>query len=211
MNKPLVQIALDTNTIGEAIDLLLTIHTDIDIIEVGTVLCLSNGMKAVETISYMFPNKTILADTKCADAGKVVSKNCKIAGANWMTVICSATLPTMAYALDIMEDIQIELYGNWTFEDAKNWKEMGITQVVYHQSRDALLYGEAWGQKDLKKIKKLIEMGFKVSVTGGLSVESIELFKELDVFCFIFGRGIKDSVSPSKTIQKIRKEINKYW
>ncbi len=84
---------------------------------------------------------------------------------------------------------------------------MGISQVVYHQSRDALLYGETWGQKDLKKIKKLIEMGFKVSVTGGLTVEGIELFKNLDVFCFIFGRGIRDSVSPLKTVQKITKDI----
>ena len=46
----------------------------------------------------MFPNKTIVADTKCADAGGTVARNVAQAGADFMTVICCATLPTMAAA-----------------------------------------------------------------------------------------------------------------
>lgn len=44
-------------------------------------------MEAVRCLRALYPNKTILADTKCADAGGTVAKNCADAGADWMTVI----------------------------------------------------------------------------------------------------------------------------
>lgn len=100
-----------------------------------------------------------------------------------MTCICSATIPTMKAALKAIKEergdqgeIQVELYGDWTFEEAQKWLDIGIEQAIYHQSRDALLDGESWG-KDLSKVKKLIDMGFRVSVTGGLSVETLKLLK----------------------------------
>ena len=54
--------------------------------------------KAIRCLKRMFPNKTIVADTKCADAGGTVARNVAQAGADFMTVICCATLPTMAAA-----------------------------------------------------------------------------------------------------------------
>ena len=40
-----------------------------------------------------------MADTKCADAGGTVAKNNAVRGADWMTCICCATIPTMEAAL----------------------------------------------------------------------------------------------------------------
>ena len=78
-----------------------------------------------------------------------------------MTCICCATIPTMEAALKAIKtergdrgEIQIELYGDWTFEQAQLWLDAGISQAIYHQSRDALLAGETWGEKDLNKVKK---------------------------------------------------------
>ena len=160
MAKPLLQIALDNNTLSDAIRSISQVGHEVDIIEAGTILCLAEGMEAVRCLRALYPNKIILADTKCADAGGTVAKNCADAGADWMTVICSATIPTMKAALKEVKDLQVELYGDWTFEHAKQWKEAGLSQAVYHQSRDALLAGETWGEKDLNKIRKLVEMGF---------------------------------------------------
>ena len=87
----------------------------------------------------MFPNKTIVADTKCADAGGTVARNVAQAGADFMTVICCATLPTMVAAQKEVRELQVELYGDWTMQQARQWRELGINQVIYHQSRDALL------------------------------------------------------------------------
>ena len=128
-----------------------------------------------------------------------------------MTVICSATIPTIKAALKEVKELQVELYGDWTFEHAKAWKDAGITQAVYHQSRDALLSGETWSESDLNKIKKLSEMGFKVSVTGGLEIDTLKLFKDIDVFTFIAGRSIRDAENPDKEAKKFKEEISKYW
>ena len=108
-----------------------------------------------------------------------------------MTVICCATMPTMKAAQKEIGELQVELYGNWTFEQAKDWYNIGIRQVIYHQSRDALLSGEAWGEKDLSKVSKLIELGFNVSVTGGLNPNTLQLFEGINVYTFIAGRGLQ--------------------
>ena len=211
MAKPLLQIALDNNTLSDAIRSISQVGHEVDVIEAGTILCLAEGMEAVRCLRALYPNKTILADTKCADAGGTVAKNCADAGADWMTVICSATIPTMKAALKEVKDLQVELYGDWTFEHAKQWKKAGLSQVVYHQSRDALLAGETWGEKDLTKIKKLVEMGFKVSVTGGLEKETLKLFKGIDVYTFIAGRGIREASDPAQAAREFKEEIDKYW
>ena len=211
MSRPLLQIALDNNTLSDAIRSISQVGHEVDVIEAGTILCLAEGMEAVRCLRALYPAKTILADTKCADAGGTVAKNCADAGADWMTVICSATIPTMKAALKEVKDLQVELYGDWTFEHAKQWKEAGLSQVVYHQSRDALLAGETWGEKDLAKIKKLVEMGFKVSVTGGLEKETLKLFKGIDVYTFIAGRGIREASDPAQAARDFKEEIAKYW
>ncbi len=48
-----------------------------------------------------------------------------------MTVICAAPLATFASALAVAQqyqgDIQIELFGNWTLDDARQWRKLGLT------------------------------------------------------------------------------------
>lgn len=211
MALPKLQVALDNNTLEGAIVSIKALGDVVDVIEAGTILCLQEGMKAVRCLRALYPEATILADTKCADAGGTVAKNCADAGADWMTVICSATIPTMKSALAEVKDLQVELYGDWTYEHAAAWKEAGLSQVVYHQSRDALLAGETWGEKDLTKVKKLIDMGLKVSVTGGLTKDILKLFAGVDVYCFIAGRSLRDAADPTAEALAWKEEIKSIW
>jgi len=211
MRVPNLQIALDHSDLASAIADVARVGDAVDIFEVGTILCLQAGAEAIKCIRALVPHNTLVADTKCADAGGTVAKNCKDAGADWMTVICCATIPTMAAAAKEIADIQVELYGDWTFEHAQQWLDAGISQAVYHQSRDALLAGETWGARDLEKVKKLIEMGFRVSVTGGLTVETLALFTGIDVFTFIAGRGITAAEDPQAAALAFKNEIVRIW
>lgn len=211
MVRPNLQIALDHNDLETAIADVVKVGEIVDILEVGTILCLQEGNKAIKYIRSIFQNKTIVADTKCADAGGTVAKNVSVAGADWMTIICCATLPTMEAAKKEVAELQVELYGDWTFEQAKQWHDIGIRQAIYHQSRDALLSGETWGEKDLAKVKKLIEMGFNVSVTGGLNVDTLKLFEGIDVYTFITGRGITAADNPVKAATDFKNEIIRIW
>ena len=65
MAKPLLQIALDNNTLSDAIRSISQVGHEVDIIEAGTILCLAEGMEAVRCLRALYPNKIILADTKC--------------------------------------------------------------------------------------------------------------------------------------------------
>ncbi|MGX7047957.1 3-keto-L-gulonate-6-phosphate decarboxylase [Lactococcus piscium] len=211
MTRPNLQVALDHSDLPSAIKAIKTVGDIVDIIEVGTILILQAGDQAVRCIRAMYPDKTIVADTKCADAGGTVAENVQKAGADWTTVICCATIPTMKAAAERIEAVQVELYGDWTYAQAQLWLAAGIKQVIYHQSRDALLAGETWGEKDLAKIQKLIDMGFQVSVTGGLDVDTLKLFKGMAVYTFITGRGITAAQDPAQAATAFLDEIKAIW
>lgn len=211
MARPNLQIALDYSDLPSAVAGIQKVGNIVDIVEVGTILCLQAGEEAIKVMRAMYPDKIVVADTKCADAGGTVAANCKNAGADWMTVICCATIPTMEAANKEIDELQVELYGDWTYEQAQQWLDAGISQAVYHQSRDALLAGEVWGEKDLTKVKKLVEMGFRVSVTGGLDVDTLKLFEGVDVYTFITGRGITAAADPVAAATAFKDEIIRIW
>lgn len=96
-----------------------------------------------------------------------VAKNNASRGADWMTCICCATIPTMAAARKAIEEvrgergeIQIELYGDWTYEQAQQWLDAGISQAIYHQSRDALLAGRRGVKKTLTRLENWLRWAF---------------------------------------------------
>ncbi len=211
MRVPKLQIALDHNDLESALSDVIKVGNIVDIIEIGTILCLQEGHRAISCIRSLFPQKIIVADTKCADAGKTVAKNVSDAGADFMTVICCATIPTMEAAKGQVKELQVELYGDWTYEQASEWRRIGIKQAIYHQSRDALFSGQSWGEKDLVKVKKLIEMGFDVSVTGGLDVGTLKLFSGIPVYNFITGRGISEAANPKEAALQFKEEISRIW
>ncbi|MCT4604595.1 MAG: 3-keto-L-gulonate-6-phosphate decarboxylase UlaD [Marinisporobacter sp.] len=215
--EPKLQVALDNTSLRDALEAIRKIGHVIDVIEVGTILHVAEGLEPVRCLRALYPEKIILADIKGADAGSLLAKQCYGAGATWMTVICCAEIPTMTGMLNVAkefgedQDVQIELYGDWTWEQAGKWKEAGLKQVVYHRSRDAQAAGKSWGKDDLDKIGKLCDMGFEVTVTGGLTIEDIKLFKDYPIYCFIAGRSIRDAACPESAAKAFKAEIKKYW
>ena len=64
-----LQLALDEMKTEEAVKLVEKVKDYIDIIEVGTPICLDAGNKAVERMKKEFPDKEVLADCKIMDGG----------------------------------------------------------------------------------------------------------------------------------------------
>jgi 3-keto-L-gulonate 6-phosphate decarboxylase (EC 4.1.1.85) len=155
MSLPMLQVALDNQTMDSAYETTRLIAEEVDIIEVGTILCVGEGVRAVRDLKALYPHKIVLADAKIADAGKILSRMCFEANADWVTVICCADINTAKGALDVAKefngDVQIELTGYWTWEQAQQWRDAGIQQVVYHRSRDAQAAGVAWGKRTLPR------------------------------------------------------------
>jgi 3-dehydro-L-gulonate-6-phosphate decarboxylase len=209
---PKLQLALDTTDLNSALGPLQKSAEWIDVIEVGTILCLAEGMHAVRTIRALFPEKTILADVRIAEAGGLISKLAFEAGANWVSVVSGATLTTVEVVVNEARkyngDVQIELFDGWTMDDARHWRELGVGQVITHRSRDAEARGElTWTERDFEEIRNLAELGFKVTVTGGIGLNDISLFKGIPVFVFIVGRGIYKAENPAHAAKSFHESI----
>jgi len=210
--KPKLQIALDTFDLPSALGPLQKAINHIDVIEVGTILCLSEGMHAVRIMRSLYPNKTILADVRIAEAGSIISKLAFDAGADWVSVVSGAAPETAGVVHEIAaaqgKEVQIELSDGWTWDQARKWADLGIQQVITHRSRDAELRGElTWTQADFDMVHRLHDMGFKVTVTGGVNVKDIPLFKGVPVYIFIAGRAIVKAADPAAAAMAFQNAI----
>ncbi|MEM9424094.1 MAG: 3-dehydro-L-gulonate-6-phosphate decarboxylase [Spirochaetota bacterium] len=215
MEKPLLQLALDNLKLHEALCTTQVLAPELDVIEAGTLLCLAEGAESVQVLRSLYPDKKIVADLKIVDAGAELAQLACQRGADWVTVMCNAANATKAKAVEAAakygSEIQVELFGNWTYEEAREWQPIGLKQVIYHQSRDALHAGGSWGEKNMQAVKKLADMGFEVSVTGGLSVDVLALFRGIPVKSFIVGRDLREAKEPLDTARRYQSSIRQYW
>lgn len=215
MALPLLQVALDNFSLSDALESTRLLAPEVDVIEAGTLLCLATGSESLKNLRTLYPDNTIVADLKIVDAGGELANMACSNGADWVTVMCNAADATKAKALEAAEklgcEMQVELFGNWTFEQAEEWKKIGLKQVIYHQSRDALNSGGSWGEENMKVVKRLSEMGFEVSVTGGLTIDVLKLFEGIPVKCFIVGRNLRNAEDPAAEARAWKLEIDKYW
>lgn len=216
MSKPMLQIALDNLSSDQAISDAKKAEKYLDVIEVGTILLASEGKNAIIKLKEAFPNKIIVADGKIADAGSVFGKMFFESGADYTTVICAAETSTLKQTIEIgkkigNKDVQVEMTSHFTWEQVNEWKEAGLNQVVWHRSRDAQKDGAKWDDKNIQTVKRLAEMGFKVTVTGGVEKDDIKLFKGIPIYIFIAGRTIRDAQNPELAAKELKDEISKYW
>lgn len=215
--RPLLQIALDTLTIEEAIENVQKIREHIDVIEVGTILINSVGKEAVSILSRVFPEKIIIADVKTCDAGSIFGKMFYERGAKYVTATCAAEVETMialqkeGKKISSENEVQIELTSNYTSDQVEKWHQAGIEQIIIHRARDAEKAGVKWTKENLDQVQMFADKGFKVSVTGGITKEDIQFFKGLPIYIFIAGRSIRDAADPKAEAKAFKDEIAKYW
>ncbi|MCW8346604.1 3-keto-L-gulonate-6-phosphate decarboxylase UlaD [Vibrio sp. ZSDZ65] len=214
MSKPLLQMALDATDIDTALASVEHVANQLDIIEVGTILAFAHGVESVSILRKKYPDHIIVCDMKITDASAILSRLAMEAGANWVTVSAAAHIETIRAAKKVTDEfngeVQIELYGHWTLEDAKAWVDMGITQAIYHRSRDAELAGVSWTEADLEKMHKLSELGIELSITGGIVPEDLHLFKHLSAKAFIAGRALAGE-NGCEIAETFHSEIGKHW
>ncbi|ELH4156838.1 3-keto-L-gulonate-6-phosphate decarboxylase UlaD [Salmonella enterica] len=214
-SRPLLQLALDHTNLQTAQRDVALLRDHVDIVEAGTILCLTEGISAVKALRDQCPDKIIVADWKVADAGETLAQQAFGAGADWMTIICAAPLATVekghAVAQSCGGEIQIELFGNWTLDDARNWYRIGVRQAIYHRGRDAQASGQQWGEADLARMKALSDIGLELSITGGITPADLPLFKDIRVKAFIAGRALAGASHPAQVTAEFHAQINAIW
>lgn len=216
-NSPLLQVALDYFDLPPALAVAFQVKDEVDVIEIGTPLSKASGMLAVSTVRELCPDNLILADIKSPDVGGGEAKMAFDAGADWMTVLGAAPLETVKLALAEAEsrpgkEMFIELTGiRDIMARAKEWRDIGVTRMVYHRGWDEGNASRRWEQKDLDTIRSLIEMGFQVSVAGGIELDALPFFKGVDISVFVIGRAIYAQANPGAAARKFREVVDENW
>jgi len=137
------------------------------------------------------------------------------AGADWMTVLGAAPLDTVKLALEEAnsrpgKEMFIELTGiRDIITRAREWRGIGVERMVYHRGWDEGNLSRSWDAQDKDTIQELIQMGFEISVAGGLGLDMIPFFEGLDISVFIIGRAIRETPDPAATARKFQEAINK--
>ncbi len=216
MMKPKLQLALDTFDLPSALAPVQKAQHYIDVVEAGTILCYAEGMHAVRALRALYPDKILLADVRIAEAGSIIAKLAFEAGADWVSVVSGATLTTVEVVLKEAEkkggEVQLELIDGWTWDDAAAWRDLGVTWVITHRSRDGEAVGDlSWKDKDFEEMRRLHEMGFKVSVAGGVKVEDMLRFKDVPIGVFTVGRAIRDADDPAAAARAFQNAIRETY
>ncbi len=213
---PLLQVALDYISLPPAIAMALQVAPYVDVIEIGTPLCKAAGIEAVQAIREVIPDKLILADLKTPDVGGLEAQMAFEAGADMMTVIGGAPMATVESALKVAQEMGKEMLMELTgvrdiIARATEWKQVGVGRMVYHRGWDEQAFAREWTEDDKRIIRQLIDMGFKVTVTGGITVELLPFFQDLDVSIIIAGRAIHQAPDPPAAALELRSTIARLW
>ena len=214
--RPRLQVALDTLDMPGTLGPLARCVDDIDVIECGTVLLLAEGLRDVREIRALYPDKTILADVRIAEAGAKLSRLCFEAGADWVSVVAGASMTTVEQVVKVADEfggeVQIELGETYDAEQARQWKKLGAKHVIVHRSRDAEAAGTlAWHPEDVARVHELADMGFTVTVTGGIKPNELSTFAGAPVGVVIAGRAIVAADDPKAAARELQAAISEVW
>lgn len=214
--KPRLQLALDTTDLADAFRPLNRAISQIDVIECGTILIIAEGLRAVREVRALYPDKTVLADVRIAEAGTLIAKNCFEAGASWVSVVAGASLTTVAQVVKVANEyggeVQIELGETYDAEKAREWRRLGAQHVIVKRSRDREMAGDlTWGPDDLRRVHELADMGFTVTITGGVTAKDLETFTGAPVGVVIAGRAIAEAADPLAAATELQNKLEEVW
>jgi 3-dehydro-L-gulonate-6-phosphate decarboxylase len=215
-SQPRLQIALDTTDLPTAFRSLQQVAHLVDVIEVGTVLILSEGLRAVREIRALFPALPLVADVRIAEAGSIIARLAYEAGANWVSVVAGASLATVEQVCNVAREfdgeVQIELGDHYHCRQAQTWRQLGVEHVIVHRSRDVEASGRlAWSEENLDRIDELAAMGFTVTVTGGMTAAELPVFAGRQVGVVIAGRALLRAESPALAAAELRQTLAEVW
>jgi 3-dehydro-L-gulonate-6-phosphate decarboxylase len=213
---PLLQCAMDYISIAPALAMTAQVAPEVDIIEIGTPLCKAEGLNAIRAVRALAPDKLVLADFKSPDVGGLEAQIAFEAGADMMTVIGGAALATVEQALAMARKMHKEMLMELTgvrdiIARAKEWRAIGVDRIVYHRGWDEQTANRQWGEEDRVTIRQLIDLGYRVTVTGGLTAKFLPFFAGIPVSVVICGRGIREASNPRAAAAEFKATMQRVW
>jgi len=197
-----LQISLDLPDLNNALTLAKQVADSCDALEIGTVLIYKYGVLAIEKFKAEFPNKTVVADAKILDRGKLNAQVFSQPKADWVTVMAGTSNSVIHAAcrtakengMNVMLDL---LDAKSLGQSALEAKNLGVNALLFHRPHDEkeeLLFLDDWdmvhGNSDLP-----------IFISAKIKRENVDAIVKLKPAGIIVGTSIVTAQDPAQEAQ----------
>lgn len=209
-----LQLALDMHDVGEVMDVLEKTAEHVDIVEIGTPLILSEGVRPLKMIRERFPDMEILFDAKIMDAGKYEADLAFEHGADIVTVLAASANATIQAVVE-----SARTHGRKTMADmidVPDLKErvlameaLGIDYICLHTAVDVYMADSSCSRHhEIESLHKVMDTG-RLAVAGGIEPGIIRMIKPFAPGVIIVGSYITKAPDKREAIRQIRDAMGK--
>jgi 3-hexulose-6-phosphate synthase/6-phospho-3-hexuloisomerase len=215
LRKPRLQVALDVESIDNALLISKEVAPFIDILEAGTPLIKSEGVRAIYSLKNAHPDKLVCADLKTADAGYLEVKMAAKAKADIVTILADAYNETIKEALRASHEFHVEIMADLIMsrKPAKRLAEIVNLEYKGTKVHYALVHSgldiQASRKAPLSELESVIQIKGhpRLAIAGGIRDEDISKLLNYPLNIIIVGGGITGAVNRSEAAEKIRKAL----
>ena len=208
--EPLVQIALDFVNLNRALKVAEAAAAGgADWLEAGTPLIKSEGLDCLRALRRKFPQKTLVADMKIMDVGRIESESAFKAGANVVCVLGVADDSTIKECVEAAKNyggrVMVDLLGvSDPTRRAMELEKMGIDYIGMHTSIDEQMRGkDPFSQ--LREVSRTVSV--PVAVAGGINSETVAKAIDAGASVVIVGGAVIKAKDPREATRIIKEAI----
>jgi 3-hexulose-6-phosphate synthase len=208
---------LDTLDGEEALRLASLAAPFVQILEAGTPLVKSVGIRIVTQLKAAHPDKIILADLKSSDVGAYEAEMAFRAGAD---IVTTQGITTLATIREVQREAdkwkrraEVDMTGvKDPVARAKEVRDVGVSLVLYHRSIDEeTTPGALWDEKVVQIVCEMTGLGLDVAVAGGVNEDVLPLLRGVPIYGIVVGRGITAQADPARAAREIAGCIREIW
>ncbi len=208
--EPIVQVALDFVNLNRALKVAEAATAGgADWLEAGTPLIKSEGLDCLRALRKKFPQKTLVADMKIMDVGRIESESAFKAGANVVCVLAVADDPTIRECVEAAKNyggrVMVDLIGvSDPTPRAKEVEKMGIDYIGMHTSIDEQMRGKDPFSR-IREVSRRVSL--PLAVAGGINSETAAKAIDAGASVVIVGGAVIKAKDPCEATKIIKEAI----
>jgi 3-hexulose-6-phosphate synthase len=216
---PQLQLALDVENLEDALAISKEVAPFIDILEAGTPLIKSEGVRAIQALKDAHPDKLVCADLKTADAGYLEVKMAAKAKADIVTILADAYDNTIKGALRASYEFHVKIMADLIMSRKPSKRLAEIVNLDYKDTKlhYALVHSgldiQASRRAPLSELESIIQVVNHpgLAIAGGIREEDISKLSIYPLDIIIVGGGITRVKNPSEVAERIKNAILKNY